>query len=282
MNEHRQPSAQSPPFPTRHGTLIVARAHAPPTMVQLWAAAKSMVPDVVIGDWSGVIYDEQTANSGAIVMLRFADAMSAAVLCVDAPPPAPSIDLGPYPNVIWQSAPEELKTGAAYIMVQAIDPVSTAAQAVRRARSLTLLTSVVASLVPAIGIVSVAGANALPPETFGSIAGEAYLDALQGVPFWVRVTCARVALPNAGSEVHAYTLGLAAFGIPELEYVDLKPGLPSVMRHAYWLAQYLIETGVVFKDGEQIGAPDYPMARVALVKARGDDAGDMYRIRWES
>jgi hypothetical protein len=245
MNEHRQPSAQSPPFPTRHGTLIVARAHAPPTMAQLWAAAKSMVPDVVIGDWSGVIYDQQTANSGAIVMLRFADAMRAAVLCVDAPPPAPSIDLGPDPNVIWQSAPTELKTGAAYIMVQAIDPVSTAAQALRRARSLTLLTSVVASLVPAIGIVSVAGANALPPETFGSIAG-------------------------------------AAFGIPELEYVDLKPGLPSVMRHADWLARYLIETGVVFKDGEQIGAPDYPMARVALVKARGDDAGDMYRIRWES
>ncbi|MGA2044958.1 MAG: hypothetical protein ABSG83_16485 [Roseiarcus sp.] len=64
-------------------------------MAQLWAAAKSMYPDVVIGDWSGVIYDQQTARSGAIVMLRFADAMRAAVLCIDAPPPAPSIDLGP-------------------------------------------------------------------------------------------------------------------------------------------------------------------------------------------
>ena len=100
MNEHRPPSAEAPPFPTQQGTLIVARAHVLPTMAQLYATAKSMFPDVVIGDWSGVIYDEQTANSGAIEMLRFADAMRASMLCVDAPPPAPSIDLGPDPNVI--------------------------------------------------------------------------------------------------------------------------------------------------------------------------------------
>jgi hypothetical protein len=54
------------------------------------------------------------------------------------------------------------------------------------------------------------------------------------------------------------------------------------MRHVYWLGQYLIETGVVFEDGEKIGAVDYPIARVALVTTHGDDARGLYRIRWES
>lgn len=77
-------------------------------------------------------------------------------------------------------------------------------------------------------------------------------------------------------------MGLSAFGIPEIEYVDRQPGLQSILRRAYGLAQYLIETGVALKTDEQIGAPsDLPMARVEFVKAIGNNKRDLYRISWD-
>jgi hypothetical protein len=265
MTEHSKEALRKG-FSENLGTLIFASQYVPITLEHIFDATRARYPDCELGDWYGNVYDKNSVTKNEPepntrrfgTALRFGDARYAVIIHANQPPRPESLDLGPYPHIFWPSAAEDVHKATAHAMILVTDNVNTPAkspaEAVKKARAMTLLTAVVASLVPAIGVLSVLGANAIETKFYSTMADACYNDPLMGMAIWVRLVFLEAAQPE-GAE-HAFTIGLNDFGFPECEYVDLSPGRNAIWTHSCTVAQNLIRIGHRLENGEK-----FPLSR---------------------
>lgn len=266
-------------FAERRGMVVFAKDYVPITLEQFFNASQARYPDCPIGDWKGNLYDADSVKlKSTLDLIQFGDADSAVVMYLDAPPLQSSFDLGPYPHIFWNNAVDDVKRSTSHAMVLVNDPVSTPEEAIGKARALTLLTAIVSSLIPSIGILSVIGGQGFKPEFFSLWADASYKDPLMGVSIWVRVVFQE---NETSRDEFAFTMGLNDFGLPECLYADVRPGREAIIRHSNILSQYFLRMGRSLVDGDKIPPlEDCPAATVEKITDNNSVLGERLRINW--
>lgn len=250
--------------------LLIERHHAV-TYAALAKEVALIAPSARLGDWSGPIIDPSKASG--IDMLSL-DGQQMAVLAVDAPAPAIALDFGPLPNLLWPDPSSEIARHRAHVMIVSPGDATSRADAVAKARAVTIVAAAYAAIVRTIGVVWVDAANLLPPEIFARSVEKIGMPGGTAVPFWVRVQHARV--DGAGERRNAIvagTLGLAALGHPELEYAPAATAPGTITAHAMAVAGYLLASGKTLKAGDTLGA-DGGQQFVVTARSAGSFTGN--------
>jgi len=229
--------------------LLLEQPHA----VGYAALAKEVAriaPTARLGDWSGPI-DDPTKAAG-IEMLSL-DGQQMAVLAVDAPAPAMALDFGPIPNLLWPDPSKEIAKQRAHAMIVSPGEPNGRADAIAKARAVTIVAAAYAALARTIGVVWVDAGNLIPPAVFKNATEKIGAPAGIAVPLWVRVKFAPTSVQAGGKRVFVVgTIGLSALGHPELEYAPTENPL-EIVTHAMAAAQYLLSSGATLKGGDTIG-----------------------------
>ncbi|MEQ1697586.1 MAG: DUF4261 domain-containing protein [Hyphomicrobiaceae bacterium] len=243
-------SDQTEIIPPQFTAMILCERHVAVSFNDLAAALKRIAPAAVLGDWSCPI---TTPADGFGTELLSLDGQQMAVLAVDAPAPAISLDFGPLPNLLWPDPSKEMAKHRAHVMIVAPGEPANRAEAIVKARAVTLVAAGYAALVRTIGVVWVDAGNLVPPAVFTKLTEQIGAPDGIAVPFWVRVKFAPTSVQSGGSRAFVVgTAGLSALCHPELEYAP-SPNPLELSSHALATAQYLLSSGASLKGGQTIG-----------------------------
>ncbi len=219
---------------------------------ELQQELKRLAPDAVLGDWTGPVTDP-AADLG-IEMLSLNDE-KLSVLVIDAPAPAAILQPGPFPNSLWPNAEKEAAHHNAHILVVGLENPVDQETKLAKARAVTLVTTAIARLVPAVGVEWSDSANLVRAAAFAEMTKNVGQPGANAVPFWVRIMLAKGdAGPRGDPMLKVGTTGLRIFGFREIEYAATPFDPSFIVPHAYSIAEYLLTSGKRLADGETIDA----------------------------
>jgi hypothetical protein len=243
-------SDQAAIIPPQFTAMILCERHVAVSFNDLATALKRIAPAAMLGDWSGPI-TTPAADLGTEMLSL--DGQQIVVLAVDAPAPAIALDFGPIPNLLWPDPSKEIAKHRAHVMIVAPGEPASRADAIAKARAVTLVAAAFAALVRTVGVVWVDAGNLVPPAVFTKLTEK--IGAADGlaVPLWVRVKFAPTSVQNGVKPAFVVgKVGLSALSHPDLEYSPTQNPL-EFASHAMATAQYLLSSGATLRGGQTIG-----------------------------
>jgi hypothetical protein len=244
-------------------------------MIALGDGAKIPVADLqrdLKTNWPDLPDAENTDEKEDTVAFRIG---RADVIYAHMPVPIPWADLkGPCAtSILWPDAARALEKHKSHLIVT----VSDERMPMARAKLLTQVVAAIAGVCPAaIGVYWGSSTLVIPCKLFRTFAIKILP---QGPPIqmWIDFRVGR----NAQGKSSGFTHGLAALGLMELETENASE-LPAKLRERLTgLATYLLENGLVIRDGDTVGADANERIRVVYSRSAFGHRDAVMRLEYE-
>jgi Domain of unknown function (DUF4261) len=232
--------------------IISCPRHVDFKLNQLIAAVKAIAPTAIFGDWRGPFGTAPSDELG--VSMISLDGFRMAILNIDAPLPAGVANPGPHPYWMMPDAPERLAKSQAHVVITKLSDPQSRQQALAQARATTLLACAVAGLTKADGIKWEDANNVMPPAALTMFSERLAQPNSVAVPIWIRSVFARGPDNSDGQATRiAGTIGLWAFGLPEIEFAGTPLPMNYLSAQIYAAAEYCLTSDATLKHGDTIG-----------------------------
>lgn len=183
----------------------------------------------------------------------------AVILALPAPAPGFSDYKSDGPNLLWPSVEADLSRHKAHVMVICPTEANSRDEAIGYASIVTFVTAAILKLTAPIGVYWPAGENFVTADIFMK-AAEGYARG-EGPPVmgWIRLYAAE---EKAGIVVSTH--GLKHFAGREIDIAPSQKQLGELLTNVLATSSYLIQNGVVFKEGETLGPENEALFSIAL------------------
>lgn len=178
-------------------------------------------------------------------------------------------------SVLWPQAAEVLEPHKAHMLVTLMfkSPV----EPIERASLLTQVTSaVVETTEAAVGIYWTNASLVVQPKLFREFAVR-ILPQGPPVPIWVDFRIG----PNENGKMSGFTTGLSALGLMELETETSQESGEELHSRFEGLIEYLLENGLVIKDGDTIGQDAKERIKVNYAESAFGQEGQVMRLDYQ-
>jgi hypothetical protein len=202
-------------------------------------------PNAIVGDWSGP-FTSPPAEHQSPGMISI-DGIALSLLQIPMPIPAEELDSGPVPYIlITEAETKQAANCSVHILISSPGECKTRDEKVRHAQAITLLAMAVSNLTDAVAIKWADSKNLASRKAIELLVPELQ-DGDIAAKLWIRTIWNEQA-----DGLWASSVGLWAFGLPEIEFSLLKSRSDNLFPLASSLWDYVIRPDVVISDGDTL------------------------------
>lgn len=238
-------------MPTAFSTTILLKSPASLTEAGIGQALRAVAPGFVKAL-------EITSANAESYIVKLND-VPAVIMALPAPAPGFSDYKSDGPNLLWPSVEADLARHKAHVMVICPTEANNRDEAIGYASIVTFITAAILKLTAPIGVYWPAGENFVTADTFLT-AAEGYARG-EGPPVmaWLRLYAEQ---DKTGIVVSTH--GLKHFAGREIDIAPSQKQLGELLTNVLATSSYLIQSGVVFKEGETLGPENEALFSIAL------------------
>lgn len=195
---------------------------------------------------------------------------------MDAPIPWSDLEGPCSTSILWKNAEEEVRKHTCHMIVTITQGDSESL--VAESTLLTQITAAVLSTCPeALGVYWGNATLVIPADLFCDFATKV-LGKEPPVFIWVDFRTG----PDGEGTVSGFTTGLKALGLMEIEAIKIEDTVAGVREQLTGFAGYLIENGLVVKDGDTIGEDENQKIRVVYAQSEFGHPDQVMRLEYRA
>lgn len=254
--------------PDSSGTTVLA--------MSLLAAPRELTATTLLAGWKATwpkhkapTEIEAAGDPSATAMTMVLNGLHATIAVVPTPIPGGELDGPAQTSWLWPDASADVAQVSAHVVVA----VTGDASAVDAHRVLTRLVVAVNRATDALGVYWGAASHVVRADVFESMAQEYDKGGTPPLMLWIDFQGG-----VEGKKSSLFTVGLAAFGLMEMEIPGATSSVGDLREFAIGIAGYLIEAGPVIKDGDTVGETAEEKIMVRHVKSGLRGRGTIYQF----